>query len=296
MDHNNSIMDYNKIIPIRRIQPVVDVANYFTLRDRETSWGPRRIPDYELILIREGVFLYEEMEKTDASFPEKERKGEELRLLLHPGDLLVIPPETEHVFRETKGRGAISCIHCLPLPGIPPEAGRLTPLPACRTTPDSAEYALLDSLFHRCAELFQEYHPFREELLTTVCREIWLRLAAHWKDSDSDSAISGRMEKMLVFIRENCTGGIGRQEIAEEFNLVPEYVNALFRKELGISPTECINRERILRGYVLIHNEGRSVKEAAWMCGFRDPFYFSRLFRKVLGISPETLRGKEYFS
>lgn len=38
--------------------------------------------------------------------------------------------------------------------------------------------------------------------------------------------------------------------------------------------------------YRLIHEQGKSVKEAAYAAGYQDPFYFSRVFKRTLGIPP----------
>ncbi len=290
-------MDNNKIIPIHDIHPQVRIVNYFTLDKKRNSWGPREIPDFEMILIRDGTFIYDEHEVSETSFPHTDRNEGELLIDLNPGDVLLIPPGVNHTFRSVSGSGAISCIHCLPR-----EYGG-KPLPTSASASASLTYLtrfhdkidLIDHLFYWCSELFSSYNPLKQELLSTVCREIWLLCASQWTISPDSRVISPRMEKMMMFIKENVTKDIGRKELAKRFNLTPEHVNSLFRKELGISPTSCINRERILLGYSKIHNEGLSVKEAAYFCGFNDPFYFSRVFKKILGVAPETLRGRKFF-
>ena len=289
-------MDYNKIISIQNIHPQVRIANYFTLQTGRNSWGPRRIPDFEMIFIREGRFRYDEHEKTGVSFAYKGRIGGQFQILLEPGDVLLIPPEINHTFSAISGSGAISCIHCLPLDGISWGKGEfyLSPSPAYRTA-FSDKMDLMDNLFYKCNDLFSGYHLFRQELLSTVCREIWLNCAARWEVLPNETTVSERMKGMMEFIKVNCTKDVNRKDLAARFSLTPEYVNTLFKQELGMSPTACINKERILLGYSMIHNEGLSVKEAAYRCGFHDPFYFSRVFKKVLGITPETLRGRVYF-
>ena len=114
MEYHNTCMDYNKIFLIHDIYPQVNIVNYFTLNKKRNSWGPRRIPDFEMILIREGFFVYDEHEELDTSFPHKDRFEGELHIDLNPGDVLLIPPGVNHTFRSVSGSGAISCIHCLP--------------------------------------------------------------------------------------------------------------------------------------------------------------------------------------
>jgi len=273
-------MDYNKIIPLTSIQPVVNIANYFTLKD-VSSWGPRILPDYELILIREGLFGYE-------------RKGEDL-LPLNPGDILCIPPGEEHTFSAMKKTGSISCIHCLPTPDAPWQTGlvRLDPAPL-RKTVFGQDYSEMEVLFKKCSVLFTGYDNYREELLSTVCREIWLRCGSKW--SSRNHPRTTRMDEMILYIHDHCREDLTRHDLAEVFHLSPEYINALFKKEMGLSPTDCINRERIFLAYEYLNTKGLTVKETAYSCGFNDPFYFSRVFKNILGITPEMVRSRRFFN
>jgi len=279
MDINWNSMDYRKIIDITEIQPVVNMANYFELKD-DTCWGPRKLIDFELILIRRESFDF--------------RQPGQPPLKVNPGEVLIIPPGVEHTFAATVRSGAIACIHCLPAANFPWESGlvEMTPAPSTVTRfPDDSD---MDRLFRKCSDLFTGYENYREELLSTICREIWLRCASKWETPGR--VRSSRMDKMIGFIRENCRRPLTRKDIAESFNLSPEYVNALFQKELGISPTDCINREKVFLAYQYLNRDGLSVKETAYACGFNDPFYFSRVFKKILGITPDTVRSRKFFA
>jgi AraC-like DNA-binding protein len=117
-----------------------------------------------------------------------------------------------------------------------------------------------------------------------IAREIWLHLAQAWARGGGDG-LSPRVREMVRFLRERLTERVTRRQIAREFRLTPEYVNALFRKEMGITPTQFIHRERVLRAYRLLE-EGASVEETARKVGFRDRAYFSKIFKKVMNISP----------
>ncbi|MGL1891434.1 MAG: helix-turn-helix domain-containing protein [Spirochaetaceae bacterium] len=284
-------MDYNKILPIKEIQPSVHIVNYIKWDDMSQIWGPRIIADFEMILIREGTFSYIEEKVFPNSFQCDKRINGSLNLTLKPGDMLLIPPGVEHVLKTESNAGAFSCIHNDPYGDHSNNNNniKLSPTPEYKT--DLFEHMeLFDSLFFRTNELFESYQLYRDELLSTLCREIWLRCAARWDVQSKEVQISERMKMMLGYIKVNCQRDIGRNELAEEFNLTAEHVNSLFKKELNISPSTCINRERVLLGYSKIYNGGLSVKEAAFECGFNDPLYFSKVFKKVLGVSPSSLR------
>jgi AraC-like DNA-binding protein len=146
----------------------------------------------------------------------------------------------------------------------------------------------LHGRFQRLAEVYRSYQPFRDIQVNTIAREIILILAEHWRRPVGPD-ISTRMQAMLHHIRSNLTMRLNRQTLARQFSLSPEHINLLFRKELGMTPSEVINRERALYAYRLLHEQGRSVKEAAYEAGYSDPLYFSRVFKRLFGVPPSEI-------
>lgn len=275
MDKNSIIMEKNKIprrLGVRDVRPVVAFANYRTVKPG-TSWGERTIPDIELILVVEGRFSYE-------------RTGTPA-LVLEEGDVLLIPPGESHTLRrrEQPAHAVFSCIHGELLPRASWARGdyRFEPAPL-QVTHARGDEALHD-LFRRCRDLYEGYSPYREELLETVLKEIWLRLAEYWRGGRPPLP-TGRIQTMANYLRSHLAEPVTRQDLARIFGVTPEHVNALFRRELGVTPTQFLHRERILRAHRLLRDEGLSVKEAAARVGFDDPFYFSRIFRRILMRTP----------
>lgn len=258
-------------LTLAEIQPIVRIANYHEVFPLQ-SWPQRTIPDLQLILIIRGQFEYSE---------------EKVRVAVQPGEILWIEPGWRHTFRhvEHKTIGLISSIHLELMPTGSWAAGdyRLTHEPERVTTVN--EMAYLHERFRRIAQVFGSYLPQRELLTSTIAREILLLLVGHWQQP-AIATLSPRMEEMLAFIRLNLRRPLSRQELAAAFGVSPEYINFLFRRELGMTPSAVINRERIMLAYRLIHEQGKSVKEAAYAVGYQDPFYFSRVFKRLLGIAP----------
>lgn len=258
-------------LTLAEIQPVVRIANYHEVAPLQ-SWPQRMIPDLQLILIIQGAFEY--------------RAGA-LVTPVQPGELLWIEPGVRHTFRHVEPGvpGLISGIHFeLTTPGTW-AAGDYWLLQAPERVTLVNEISYLHDRFRRMAQVFSSYLPQRELLTSTIAREILLLLVGHWQQP-ATSQLSARMAEMLAFIRLNLQRPLSRQDLAVAFGVSPEHINLLFRRELNMTPSAVINRERVMLAYRLIHEEGKSVKEAAYAVGYQDPFYFSRVFKRTLGIPP----------
>lgn len=276
------------------IQPVIRIANYHTVAPGQ-SWPNRQIPDVQLILMIQGEYEYWEAGQAP--------------LLMSPGAVLLIEPGRRHTFRcidaqknfvpdsleptwpkplPPSARGCITGVHFefTPLGTWAGGDYRLTIAPE-RVT-HVTDFSYLQERFKRLAEVYNSYHPYRDLQTSTIAREIILILAGHWRQP-VNAEISPRMQEMIGFIRENLPVPLTRQDLARAFRVSPEHVNWLFRKELGMTPSAVINRERVLLAYRLIHEKGHSVKEAAYAVGYTDPFYFSRVFKAIFGIPPSQI-------
>lgn len=260
-----------QMLSVGEIQPVVRIANYIQTTP-EMNWSNRRIPDLEFILVVDGKYEYSLGEQS---------------WVLGAGDVLFIEPGLLHSKGILAGvpTGILSAIHLELLPKASWLAGdyRLNPHPEVVTQIDNFDY--MHNRFHHLAQIYQGYLPFREELTSAIVREILVMLAGYWQPKER-AQISPRVEAMIDYIRANLTNPISRHQLAETFHISPAYVNALFQRELGTTPSALINRERVVYGYKLMYEQGLSVKETAQAVGFQDQFYFSRVFKQIMGYAP----------
>ncbi len=254
-----------------QIQPVVRIANYHDVAPLH-CWPQRTIPDLQLIFIVKGHFEYNQGDQSVSA---------------GRGDVLWIEPGQVHTLchMDSHSTGTISGIHLELIPTGSWTAGdyRLSQAPERVTQANDSAY--LGERFRRMAQVFGNYLPQRDLLLSTMAREVVLLLLGHWQQP-ATANLSPRMAEMLHFIRANLQGSLSRQQLALAFGVSPEHINLLFRRELGTTPSAVINRERVMLAYRLIHEQGKSVKEAAYAAGYQDPFYFSRVFKRILGIPP----------
>ena len=149
--------------------------------------------------------------------------------------------------------------------------------------------AAVTQQFLRCAAVYDGYSRLRQARCDAIATEILLSLAESW-NATATPATSARIAAMVAFIRDHAVAGCSRHQLARAFAVTPEHVNALFKRELGLTPTAVLNRERCRIAYRLLHDEGMSVGAAATQAGFNDPYYFSRVFSGLYQRPPSQMR------
>ncbi len=100
------------------------------------------------------------------------------------------------------------------------------------------------------------------------------------------------VKKAICYLNDNATYSISRWQIAGSVNISEDYLTRIFRKEIGISPWDYLNRYRIQIASRLLLETGSSINEIASLTGFQDQAYFCRVFRKVKGFPPGNIRTR----
>jgi AraC-like DNA-binding protein len=260
------------------VSPLVRHSNYISVSPG-TFWGPRKIQEFELILIVSGTFSYT-MHENNKTF------------MLQEGKTLCIEPGKLHTFKcegETRSHAAISCAHMELSEHGSFMNGDYMPSPYPELVTDTSGDVAIHELFRNCREAFEGLGRFREQLLKTMAKEIWLRLAEYWENG-SDRQLSDRMRRMMLYIQKNINSKPTRNDLAKNFHITPEHINTLFKKELGMTPTKYQQRIRIYSACSLLREKGLSIKEAAEETGFCDEFHFSKVFKKIMGAPPSKFK------
>jgi AraC family transcriptional regulator, arabinose operon regulatory protein len=78
--------------------------------------------------------------------------------------------------------------------------------------------------------------------------------------------------------------------VANACNLSVSRLAHLFRAQVGLSPMQFLERERLERAKSLLELTPRQVGEIAREVGFEDAFHFSKRFRRWTGSSPRAFR------
>ncbi len=262
----------SKILKTTELHPQINLANFFQVNPN-TVWGERIIYDFEFVLIIEGELSY--------------IRRDEKTIFLQEGDILCIYPGVSHILKHerTNVLTSISCIHFEMLKNNSwlESDYKLKELPFIHS--NMLHDYEIRNLFRKCCNIFEGFDTYREELLELTLKEIYLRIISANKKNKLNT-ISFRVQKMIHYIQKNSNRNISRKTLAKEFSLSPEYINAIFKNDTGLSPTNFIHRVKINKAYNLLNQEDLSVKEVADKLGFYDQFYFSKIFKRIMGFPP----------
>ncbi|NLK39279.1 MAG: AraC family transcriptional regulator [Clostridiales bacterium] len=111
----------------------------------------------------------------------------------------------------------------------------------------------------------------------------------HYNKEKRDPSLNSKaryVKEAVNYIRHNFTRDISVAEIANQLHLTPNYLGNIFREELGYSPMSLIISLRMAHALNLLVENQFTVKQIAWMVGYKDYSQFSKMFKKHYGISP----------
>ncbi len=107
---------------------------------------------------------------------------------------------------------------------------------------------------------------------------------------EQDKVIS----KALQYVDDNYRDDIHREEIADMIYVSPNYFSKLFRRNVGMSFREYVNKLRIEESKRLLLSTNMTISEIAVYIGYFNISYFSTVFHKLVGISPAEFRLNNY--
>ncbi len=99
--------------------------------------------------------------------------------------------------------------------------------------------------------------------------------------------------KILKFVEKNYRQNCNLQYAANELSYGYSYLSRTFKKRMGMSYTEYLNKYRINRAlYMLSHEKHMQIQEIAEQCGYDSLCSFNRNFKRFTGCTPrEMIKG-----
>lgn len=94
------------------------------------------------------------------------------------------------------------------------------------------------------------------------------------------------VEVLVDYIREHYEEPISRNILAEQVHFSPDYVGKAFKKQMGVSIHDYVNKLRIEKAKTMMLSTNYKIIDIAMMVGFENMPYFSSVFKKYTGCSP----------
>lgn len=127
-----------------------------------------------------------------------------------------------------------------------------------------------------------------KELLIRLIQSQHLQQVAAGATADNNST---RLHYVLHYIHEHLTEKIAVDALSRKAYLSRNIFFKWFKQQLGITPLDYINRERVKLAKQLLCEQQNNIHTVSCLCGFSDVNYFIRVFKKTEGTTPKAFRS-----
>lgn len=94
------------------------------------------------------------------------------------------------------------------------------------------------------------------------------------------------VKKVIKYIQTNCSDHITLAELSDVAGMTPNYFCRFFKKITGCSPIEYLISCRMELAAYQLRDDGLSITDVAFNCGFGDVSHFINTFRERNGVTP----------
>ncbi|MDC6386449.1 AraC family transcriptional regulator [Flagellimonas taeanensis] len=174
---------------------------------------------------------------------------------------------------------------------------------------DGSEWALMDYNYHftndasiygiiqRLLYLFTENHPSKDFFVDNMLQELIIRILQGnaretYAENASRLSSNNRLAYALEYIAAHLHEPISVGDLSKKACMSESHFHKTFKDELGVTPIDYINNERIKLAVHLLQDPHRKIKEIYLECGFENRSYFNRLFKRKINSSPGEYQSK----
>lgn len=106
-------------------------------------------------------------------------------------------------------------------------------------------------------------------------------------NSSNNQDYSHHIMRAVNHIQVNISKNLKASEIAKAIALSPDYLSRLFKKEMNITVTDYIHKEKIEIAKKFIKFSDKSLTDIAYILNYSSPGHFTKIFKKHSGITPK---------
>ncbi len=151
----------------------------------------------------------------------------------------------------------------------------------------------LSILFHQLLHIYEsEYYTGQgmNYILTSLAIELTEQTLSLTSGAKKHLIEKENLSKIVKWINTHYTAAVSLSKVAHEFNYTKEYLARYFKKHMGMSMQEYINKLKISKSRELLVQSDKHIKEIASELGYSDDKYFLRLFKQYEKITPSEYR------
>jgi AraC-like DNA-binding protein/ligand-binding sensor protein len=119
-----------------------------------------------------------------------------------------------------------------------------------------------------------------------------LALVAHQLTLHERQGDSLMIRRAKDYVASHQSDPIKLEEIARAVNVSTFHFCRRFKQTTGLTFVQYLNRTRIEKAKILLHDNSLRISEIAYDIGFQTLAHFNRIFRKLVGCSPTEYRSR----
>ena len=147
----------------------------------------------------------------------------------------------------------------------------------------------LSALFEQICDTYKREDTLRVAVLSHMLLEMLIEIVNDYSSIGSEVGVEQKdlavVKKVLLYIRENYNDKITLASISKHVLTDKYTLCKIFKKNTGQTIFENINAYRCMRAAEYI-SQGKTVCEAASLCGFENNSFFSKTFKRYMGVLP----------
>lgn len=161
-------------------------------------------------------------------------------------------------------------------------------------TNDPAVHHIIQRLVFLCVE----DHPAKDFFVGNMIDELIIRILevgsrTTFLQAERKEAGNDRLAFVINFIRSRLSEKLSVKDLSQKAYMSESHFHRAFKNELGCSPVEFINEERLQLAARLLNNINREIGEVALRCGFNSLSYFTRRFKRRFGLTPSAYQQQQ---
>lgn len=139
--------------------------------------------------------------------------------------------------------------------------------------------------------------PIKPSVFRQVFHDLLTTVATNKVDTDEEIVEQQTdqiylIEKSLKYIHDNFKQKLPLQLVSSKVFLNPQYFSRIFKKEVGVSYIDYVNKLKIEYACKLLETTDYPAYRISGECGFTDPSYFNRVFVQQMNMTPKAYRRK----